>query len=243
MISNRPIVRIDEEKCTGCGDCIIACAEGAIELVDGKAQIISERLCDGFGVCVGECPEGAIVIEEREAEAFDEEAVKDHLASMWTQSETAGRPLPVVNDDPAPACPSSQVTAGASGGPVPHWPIKLNLVPPNAPFLAGADVVLMADCVPFAAGDPYRDLIKEGSLLIGCPKFDDPDFALTRLTDILRDSQLKSLKVIHMEVPCCAGYWHLAQRAAQDSGNKVPLMQVVVGISGQAVAAGGRGPA
>ena len=237
MRVHRPIVRIDEEKCTGCGECILACAEGAIKLVDGKAHIISENLCDGFGVCIGKCPEDAIIIEEREADAFDEEAVKDHLASLWTQSETAGNAIPLLNDAPAQACPSSQISAGGIDGPVPHWPIKLNLVPPSAPFLVGADVVLMADCVPFAAGDPYRELIKEGSLLIGCPKFDDPDFALNRLTGMLKSSQLKSLTVVHMEVPCCAGYWHQAQRAAQAAGSSIPLRQVVVSVSGQAMAA------
>lgn len=237
---SRPIVRIDEEKCTGCGECILACAEAAIQLVDGKAHIISERLCDGFGVCVGRCPEEAIVIEERQAEAFDEEAVKDHLASLWMGSDTAGTALPMRHEEPAAPCPSGRIAADGIDGPVPHWPIKLNLVPPAAPFLKGADVVLMADCVPFAAGDPYPDLIGDRSLLIGCPKFDDPDFALNRLTDIVHTGQLRSLTVVHMEVPCCAGYWHLARRAVAAAGADVRLRKIVVNISGRPLPADGQ---
>ena len=234
----RKIVRIDEERCTGCGDCILACAESAIEIVDGKARLVGESLCDGFGACLGKCPEDAIHIEEREAEAFDEEAVKERLADLWMQ----GADLPKGAATPA-NCPSSQVMAlGESGGGLPqpagggsaisHWPIKLNLVSPEAPFLQGADVVLMADCVPFALGDGYREYVSDHALLIGCPKFDTYDFAFTRLTEILRCSDVRSLTVVHMEVPCCGGYWHLGQEACTASGKSIPLQQVVIGVRG-----------
>lgn len=251
MLVNRPIVVIDSEKCTGCGDCILVCAEGAIELVDGKARLVGENLCDGFGVCLGKCPEDAIIIEEREAEVFDEEAVKEHLAALWIRGDDSKIEIPMIKQEGTPAgCPSSQTmefrrpgdapslpTNGppASGPVLTHWPIKLNLVPPGASFLQGADVVLMADCVPFACGDLYRQFVSEHALLIGCPKFDNPDFALTRLTDIFRNSDVRSLTVVHMEVPCCTGYWHLSKQALAASGKTIPVKQVVISVSGQQI--------
>jgi len=221
----RQIVKIDDERCTGCGDCILACAESAIEIVDGKARLVGENLCDGFGVCLDKCPEDAIEIEEREAEVFDEDAVSARIASLWISGPAA-----------QPQGPSSPVTApgesAPSGPAISHWPIKLNLVPPNAPFLQDADVVLMADCVPFACGERYKEYVLEHALLIGCPKFDDPSYARTRLTDILRQSDVRSLTVVHMEVPCCGGYWHLGREACAASEKDIPLQQVVIGIRG-----------
>ena len=248
MRAARQIVHIDEEKCTGCGDCIISCAEGAIKIIDGKAKLIGENLCDGLGACLGICPEDAITVEEREADAFDEEAVKEHLAESWIQGGHGSCPSQQAGSLSVPAqCPSSQLlqlgdsqpspvspqAAPPSSAALPHWPIKLNLVPPGAPFLNGKDLVLMADCVAFASPEAHGRYIPQGAVLIGCPKFDQPDFAQTRLTEILRDSGVRSLTVVHMEVPCCSGYWFLSQRAIEASGADIPLHQVVVGVRGE----------
>jgi Pyruvate/2-oxoacid:ferredoxin oxidoreductase delta subunit len=239
-LARRQIIEIDAEKCTGCGECVTACAEGAIRIIDGKAQLVSDIYCDGLGACLGDCPEGALTVVEREAEGFDEEAVRDHLASLWVQGEApaAGR-----HQTPA-SCPSTRVLefqpAGGvddSGDASPglgHWPIKLRLVPPGAPFLRDADLMLIADCVGFAWGDLRRQLAPDSAVLIGCPKFDEHDGTRIRLTEILRESQVRSLTVVHMEVPCCAGYWHLAQEAHAAADLDIPLRQVIIGVGGQA---------
>jgi Pyruvate/2-oxoacid:ferredoxin oxidoreductase delta subunit len=214
----RKIVRIDEDKCTGCGLCTSACAEGALALVDGKARLISEKYCDGLAACLSECPEGAISIIEREAEEFDEAAAKLNLA-----------PVNKVRS-PAPcACPGS----AAQKSMLENWPVQLALVPPGAPFLAGADVSLVADCVPFAYADFHRDFAKDHSLLVACPKLDDYPAHLEKLTAVLRESDIKSLTVVHMEVPCCFGLVRLAKEAIQASGKDLPFTEVTVGMRGQ----------
>ena len=239
-MAQRQIIKIDEEKCTGCGECITACAEGALKIIDGKARLVSETYCDGLGACLGGCPEGALVIEERQADAFDEEAVRDHLAALWAGGERGA--------ETSASCPSTQVMefedrqvptasglegAAPAGSALTHWPIKLRLVSPGAPFLQGAELMLIADCVGFAWGDLRRELSPKNAVLIGCPKFDDYDFALDRLTEILRGSQVRSLTIVHMEVPCCAGYWHLGQEAWTAAGKEIPLRQVVIGARGE----------
>jgi Pyruvate/2-oxoacid:ferredoxin oxidoreductase delta subunit len=246
----RQIVTFDEEKCTGCGDCLFACAEGAIAIVNGKATLISDIYCDGLGACLGECPEDAIAIDERDAKAFDEAAVTEHLASQWARSPTDGalQHGRTPRAESGLGCPSAQPTtlqidppgstratgrAPSAARSLPHWPIKLNLVPPGAPFLDGADLMLVADCVSFANADFHDGSWSDRALLIGCPKFDDPDFALRRLTGILRDSAVRSLTVVHMEVPCCSGFWYVSQQAVAASEKAIPLRQVVVGVAGE----------
>jgi ferredoxin len=232
----RKIVMIDEEKCDGCGNCVIACAEGALQIINGKAKLISENYCDGLGVCLGECPQGAITIEEREAEEFDKAAVKQHLK----EKETVTEHLPC-------GCPSVAVsqferrevreTAAAATGYQPsmlrHWPVQLTLVPPNAPFLQGADLVLSADCVPFAYAGFHGDFLRAHSLLVACPKLDDFEAYLKKLTSILRSAEVKSLTVVHMEVPCCSGLVHMAKQAIRLSGKDIPLKEVTIGIRGE----------
>ncbi len=231
----RKIFRIDEEKCNGCGACVPACAEGALQIVDGKAKLVSERYCDGLGACLGECPQGAITIEEREAEEFDEEAVMHHLE----EKESAKEQLPC-------GCPSAAVTQlerreaiGTAPGDAPyqqsmlsHWPVQLALVPPAAPFLQGADLVLAADCVPFAYAGFHQDFIRDHALLVACPKLDDFQAHQRKLTEILRHSQVKSLTVVHMEVPCCSGLVHMARQALSACGRDIPLREVTIGIRG-----------
>ena len=230
----RKVVRIDEEKCTGCGVCIPACAEGALRIVEGKARLVGDRYCDGLGACLGECPEGAITIEDREAELFDEHAVKHQTEHHSHGKET----LPC-------GCPSASVTrlerreTGTSSRESTHqesllgnWPVQLTLVPPGAPFLQGADVVLAADCVPFTYAGFHQDFLRDHALLVACPKLDDFEAHLTKLAEILRRSKVKSITVVRMEVPCCSGLTHMAEEAIRLSGNKMPLGEVIIGIKG-----------
>ncbi len=246
----RKIINIDEEKCNGCGVCVPACAEGALQIIDGKVKLISEKYCDGLGACLGECPQGAITIEERATENFDEEAVKLHLEeTRATQEELpCGCPSATVTQfEQLPCgCPSTTVTqfeqpgvskAALGDAPSPpsrlgHWPVQLTLVPPGAPFLQGADLVLAADCVPFAYAGFHQDFLRNHSLLVACPKLDDFQAHLKKLTDILRLAQPKSLTVVHMEVPCCFGIVHMAKQAIQLSGKDIPLEEVTVGVRG-----------
>jgi len=231
----RKIVRIDEEKCNGCGACVPACAEGALQIIDGKAKLISETYCDGLGACLGECPQGAITIEERTAEHFDEEATKLHLEK---ENQTMEK-LPC-------GCPSATVTqferqettevapieATNQQSMLSHWPVQLTLVPPTAPFLQGTDLVLAADCVPFAYAEFHRDFLRDHSLLVACPKLDDFQAHLEKLADILRQSPVKSLTVAHMEVPCCSGLVYMAKQAMHLSGKDIPFKEVTVSIKG-----------
>ena len=231
----RKIVKIDEELCNGCGACVPGCVEGALQIIDGKARLISETYCDGLGACLGECPEGAITIEERVADEFDEEATNIHMEKIKQTAE----PL-------ACGCPGSSVQQFERGkatavvreaAPTPQsmlsqWPVQLTLVPPIAPFLQGADLVLAADCVPFAYAGFHQDFLEDSALLVACPKLDDYQAHLKKLTDILRLAQPKSLTVVHMEVPCCFGLVQMAKQAIAQSGNDIPFKDVTVGVRG-----------
>ena len=231
----RKIIRIDEKKCNGCGVCVPACAEGALQIIDGKAKIISEKYCDGLGACLGECPQGAITIEQRDAEEFDEQAAKLHLHERKHTTEE----LPC-------GCPSAMVTqferqettevvpieATNQQSMLGHWPVQLTLVPSTAPFLQGTDLVLAADCVPFAYAGFHQDFIKDHTVLVACPKLDDFQAHLKKLTDILSHSSVKSLTVVHMEVPCCTGLIFMVKQAIQSAGKDIPLKEVTIGIRG-----------
>jgi Fe-S-cluster-containing hydrogenase component 2 len=232
----RKIIQIDEEKCNGCGDCVPSCVEGAIQIIDGKAKLVSETYCDGLGACLGKCPMDAITIEEREAPEFDEIAALKHAAKK--------APAP-----PAHACPSMRLMSFESRVPVEekavakseqsalgHWPVQLTLVPPHAPFLHHSDILLAADCVPFAYPDFHRDFLKGKSLLIACPKLDDYETHLYKLTQIFRQAQPKSVTVLRMEVPCCGGLTHLAEQAARAAGAGLPINEITIGLRGQVLA-------
>ena len=231
----RKIIKIDEEKCDGCGVCVPACVEGALQIVNGKAKLISEIYCDGLGACIGECPQGAITIEEREAGDFDDEAARRHLEEKEevTEKLPCGCPSATVTQferqetiEVAPIEATNQLSM------LSHWPVQLTLIPPTAPFLEGADVVLAADCVPFTYAGFHQDFLKNHSLLVACPKLDDFQAHLNKLTDILRHSSVKSLTVVHMEVPCCSGLIHMVKQAMQLSGKDIPLKGVTIGIKG-----------
>jgi NAD-dependent dihydropyrimidine dehydrogenase PreA subunit len=242
-MATRKVVRIDEGKCDGCGECVTSCAEGAITVIDGKARLVSEIYCDGLGACLGHCPQGAITIEERDAAAFDEAETQKHLTRIHGPH---GAPAPIPVMDTPHQCPGSAMrsfgrpgngaTAPATTGAVPseltHWPIQLSLVPPAAPYLRGADILLVADCVPFAYPEFHQRFLRNKPVLIGCPKLDQMDFYAKKLTEILRVARPKSLAVIHMEVPCCSGFTRLAQYALRAAESAVPLTDVTIGIRG-----------
>jgi len=229
----RKIVRIDEEKCNGCGLCVPSCEEGAIQIIDGKARLVEDRLCDGLGNCLGECPQDAITIEEREAEEFDEEAVAAHLGALEGASAGSGC---------GGGCPGSMALsfgegAAAAGGPQPsqlrNWPVQLTLVPPHAPWLEGADLLISADCVPYALGGFHGELLAGKKVITACPKLDDVRPYLAKLTEIFRSNDVRRVTVARMEVPCCAGLVALVRQALEASGRNTPLEELVIGIEGR----------
>ncbi len=250
----RKIVNIDEDKCNGCGVCIPNCVEGALQIVDGKARLIKEIYCDGLGACLGECPEDAITIEERVADEFDEEATNAHMAAPAVHEPAHhGCPGSAVRQFEAPArveeplpcgCPGSSVrqfgapaqaevaAASSKRSTLGQWPVQMTLVPPSAPFLNGADLLLVADCVPFAYAGFHQDMLRDHALLIACPKLDNFDAHLQKLTQIIGQSGVKSLTVVHMEVPCCFGIVQMAQEAVRTSGRDIPFKDVTVGVQG-----------
>jgi len=238
MVTKRKIVNIDETKCNGCGRCVTACAEGAIEIVDGKARLVSETYCDGLGACLGECPQEAIIIEEREAEAFDAEAVEKHLGGLHASAHAEPDTL-------ACGCPSttsqilerSESAAVASVESIPsqlgNWPVQLRLAPPTASYLPGARLLISADCVPFAFADFHRTLLSGRVLLVGCPKLDDTAFYREKLAQILRENEVESVDVAYMEVPCCFGLVNLVRQAVELSGRRIPVAVTKVSIRGE----------
>lgn len=231
----RKIVQIDEERCNGCGECVPACAEGAIEIIDGKARLASDIYCDGLGVCLGTCPQDAITIAERDAEAFDEQKTQARLARLQSQS-TAPR-----GGCPGTATRRIERGAGGVGGPprasaLSSWPVQLRLLAPQASFLEGADLLLAADCTAFAYGDFHTRFLDGRVPVIACPKLDDPTGYVEKLTDILTDGRINSLTIVHMEVPCCLGLTAMAREALDRSGADIPVKDVTIGIGGDLIA-------
>ena len=250
MRAVRNIVSIDEENCNGCGECVLACAEGAIQIVDGKARLISESYCDGLGACIGDCPQGAITVEQREAAAFDEEAVHEHLAGQsqsgakLTSDSGGGEELPcgcpgsaaqtLVTDsvaDSETTAPESSAAPSQLG----QWPVQIHLVPPHAPYLQGSKLLITADCVPFAFADFHRRFLAGRAVLVGCPKLDDAWFYRTKLAQIFDQNDIQSIEVGQMEVPCCHGLLRIVREALADAGKEIPLTVTTVGIRGDIV--------
>jgi NAD-dependent dihydropyrimidine dehydrogenase PreA subunit len=238
-MATRKIVQIDEGKCTGCGLCIPNCAEGALQIIDGKARLVSEKFCDGLGACLGHCPEDAITVIEREAEDFDEKAVEAYLHKK-EEAQPKPQPQPVFN-----GCPSSRPmhfkvpeVRPESGSAAPtisqltQWPVQLKLVPINAPYFQDADLLIAADCVPFAYPDFHRDFLKGKAVVVGCPKLDDIQYYREKLTEIFRTNSIKSITVPFMEVPCCFGLVKATEDAIAASGKNIPLRKVKIGIRG-----------
>ncbi|MBP7763811.1 MAG: 4Fe-4S binding protein [Syntrophaceae bacterium] len=242
----RKIIKIDEEKCTGCGLCVPGCAEEAIKIINGKAKLVGDVFCDGLGACIGECPEGALSIEEREADAFDEKKVHEAMAkrrqeALKTQSAT---PLQGIAMAAPAGCPGSAQTtlerslpsaAGSSPQPseLTHWPVQLHLVNPAADFFRGKDVVLAADCAAFAAGDFHARFLKGKSLAIACPKLDSGlDEYVEKIRRLADEAKINTLTVVMMQVPCCRGLMQVAQAGLQKASRRVPLKAVIVGLKG-----------
>ena len=233
----RKIIKIDEEKCDGCGVCIPACAEGALQIVDGKARLVKESYCDGLGACLNECPQGAITLEEREAEAFDEEEVRVNLEGKGglTNSLACGCPS-TISQSWETKRDKANIKAPSL---LSHWPVKLRLVTPGAPYFRGDELVVAADCGPFAYGSFHQDFLEERAVVTGCPKFDDLDFYQEKLTEILRHSEIKKIIVARMEVPCCSGLLTVVRNAVYSSEKEISIEDKVIGIKGEIISQGG----
>ena len=202
----RKIIEIDESLCTGCGNCIPKCAEGALQIVNGKAKVVKDFYCDGLGACVGHCPQGALTIVEREADSFDEKAVHAHLSKVQPRRDEAVRP---------------------------QWPVQLNLVPVEAPFYEGVDLLVVADCVPVAYPELHETLMPGRRIVIGCPKFDDARAYAQKLGEILKRNNVAAVTIAHMEVPCCSGLKWAVDKAIEASGKKIPIKRFEVTIGGE----------
>jgi len=239
----RKIIEINEELCNGCGQCVPSCAEGAIKVIDGKAKLVKEIYCDGLGACIGECPTGALNITEREAEDFDEKAVEEYLKTIEKQ------PLEFKKTS---ACPSSMMQSfEVSGGynqnlkavsELSHWPVQIKLVPPKAPFLKGADLLIASDCTTIASPNFHRDFLKGRVVLIGCPKFDDSYEYIRRFTDIFKTSGIKSITALVMEVPCCQGFPAMIQQAMERASKNIPMETIVINARGEILSREKYGP-
>lgn len=235
----RQIIRIDESKCNGCGQCVDACHEGAIQMVHGKAKLVSDIYCDGLGDCIGECPQGAITFETREAEPYDEEAVQAHMVSgkgkgcqsggcpgtmtmVLNKGNETGKSSPVVCD------------SGPMVSELGNWPVQLKLVPVNSPYLQNAHIVLAADCTAFSHGNFNQTFLKGENIvcLIGCPKLDDKEYYRDKITEIIRLNEIHSITVVYMEVPCCGGMVRLVEEATEEAKLDMDLKLVRIGIKG-----------
>ncbi len=270
-MAKRKIIKIDEDKCDGCGLCIPNCPEGALQVIDGKARLISDLFCDGLGACIGHCPKGAIKIEEREAEKYDEKKVmenivkqgkgtiKAHLMHLKEHGETKylDEALSVLKDKmikipeleekkmEGHGCPGARMmdlskkkTSKANSGEkieseLTQWPIQLSLVPVHAPFLENCHLLVAADCVAFATAEFHHKLLAGKKLMIGCPKFDDVSNYKEKLTELFKNTKIKSVTVAVMEVPCCQGLSYVVEEAIKDSGKKIPLIKETITIGGE----------
>ena len=231
----RRVIQIDEEKCNGCGICAEACHEGAIGIVDGKAKLLRDDYCDGLGDCLPNCPVGAISFIEREAAAYDEAAVQENKKKQ----------MQAMGQAPVGGCPGSRMRQlerkpaeenQNAGSPVSsqlrQWPVQIKLAPVNAPYFDGAKLLIAADCTAYAYGSFHQDFIRGKVTMIGCPKLDDVDYS-EKLTEIIRNNDIKSVTVVRMEVPCCGGLEHAAVTALKNSGKFIPWNVVTISIDGK----------
>jgi len=240
MKVTRKIVEIDEELCDGCGQCVPSCAEGAIKVVDGKARLVAEKFCDGLGACLGECPTGALSVIDREAEAFDEKAVEVFLKDREKRETEQEVTLPcgcpstqLQSFGPFPPSAGDKAVVGESGvSALTHWPVQIMLVPPHAPFLKGADLLVAADCTPFAYADFHRDFLQGKVVLVGCPKFDDVKAYVQKFAEIFNTAGIKSVTIVAMEVPCCQGLPMIVEKGMKIANKHVPFEKVVIGARG-----------
>ncbi|MBW2561709.1 MAG: 4Fe-4S dicluster domain-containing protein [Deltaproteobacteria bacterium] len=238
MKTVRKIIEIDDELCNGCGQCVTGCAEGALQIIDNKARVVSETFCDGLGACIGECPTGALKIVEREAAAFDEKAVEKHLAKEALSVLPCGCPSTNIQTfEPATPCQAANSPAdiGEGGGEssLTHWPVQIRLVPASAPFLKGADLLVLADCTAVAFPTLHRDLLKGKVVMMGCPKFDDVQDYIEKFADIFRTADIKSVTTVIMEVPCCSGLPMIVKKGMEAASRDIPMEEVVLSTRGE----------
>lgn len=237
----RKIVHIDEEKCNGCGLCIPNCAEGALAIIDGKARLVKEIYCDGLGACLGHCPQDAIEITEREADEFDEEAT----LRMLEEKKKAEAAKANHHAHMGGGCPGSRMRMiqrreiddsdnnAKITSKLRQWPVQLELVPTSAPYFNRADLLITADCVPFAYANYHNDFLKGKAVAVGCPKLDDAAYYAKKLEEIIRINDLESITVLKMEVPCCGGMAQAAKMARDNSGVNIPIKVVTISIEGE----------
>jgi len=244
----RKIIEIDEDLCDGCGNCVPSCAEGALQILDGKARVVADIYCDGLGACLGECPAGALRIVERTADEFDEAAVEKRLEEIKQEEPKV---MPMVSG----GCPSARLRTFETRESTPasspcqqanqpasleetesalrHWPVQIMLVPPTAPFLKGADLLVLADCVPVAFPTLHRDFLQGRAVMMGCPKFDDAQHYIEKFSQICRLSGIKSITSVVMEVPCCSALPMIVKKGMQLSGVEIPMQEVVISTRGK----------
>lgn len=243
----RKIIEIDEEKCDGCGNCIPSCAEGAIEIIDGKAKVIKDMYCDGLGACLGECPQDALHLVEREADPFDEEAVEAFLKSKEKDKapESLGcgcssenlQTFAPAKDMASCQAANKPVSMKGAASALGHWPVQIRLVPPNAPFLENADLLVTADCVPIAYGSYHQDFLKDKVVMMGCPKFDDKESYVEKFAQIFATNTIKSVTALIMEVPCCSGLPGIIKKAMALADKEIPMVTTVISTRGEIVEA------
>ena len=227
----RKIIKIDEEKCNGCGACALACHEGAIEMMEGKAKLTREDYCDGLGDCLPACPTNAITFEERDAPAYDEAAV---LASKQKKEHgilPCGCPGTQAKQIAREKC-DCDIVAPVINSELMQWPVQIKLLPPRAPYFDGANLLIAADCTAYAYGNFHKEFMHNHITLIGCPKLDEGDYT-EKLTDIIKNNHIMSVTVVRMEVPCCGGIEHAAKRALQASGKVIPWNVVTISTDGR----------
>ncbi|GAB6138076.1 ATP-binding protein [Halanaerobaculum tunisiense] len=258
-MATREIISIDEDKCTGCGECITGCHEGALQLVDGVAKLVNEEFCDGFGDCIGECPTGALTIEEREAKEFDLESTEEHVKElrgedaveemMEAQEEHAEDQTIDHNPDHGHGhqggCPGSRMRKMNKSQPksdqeevevesqLEQWPIQINLLPATAPYFKNADLLVTADCVPAAYGNYHQKMLPGKAVAMGCPKLDDGQAYVDKLTAIIEANDLNSITIARMEVPCCGGLVRIVEQAIENAESDLDLEIETVGINGE----------
>lgn len=251
MKTLRKIIKIDEELCDGCGQCVPDCAEGSLKIVNGKAKLVADNLCDGLGACLGSCPTGALQIVEREAEEFDEDAVEAYLASEQQREKQS--PTKGASDTDHKGCPSArlqsfpqsassacqtanlptQQAAGDGQSLLQHWPVQIRLIPAHAPFLQNSDLLVAADCTAVAAANFQGSYLRGKTVMMGCPKFDDGADYVRRFSEIFENCNLNSLTILIMEVPCCSAMKVIVKKALDQAGVTLPVEEIVISTRGE----------
>ena len=236
----RKIIRIDKEKCNGCGVCADACHEGAIDIINGKAELVREHFCDGLGDCLPECPTGAISFEEREAPEYDEEAVKEAQKKIFAKNQAmtahAGCPGSKSMQIQRKEASETETTSSTQNqvSKIQNWPVQIKLAPVNAPYFNDAKLLIAADCTAYAYAGFHQDFIRNKVTLIGCPKLDQVDYS-EKLTAIIQNNDIQSVTIVRMEVPCCGGLEMATKKALQNSGKFIPWQVITIGIDGNII--------